>query len=227
MANTENPTTTADTADANALRIDSGTNTSGRTWTAATPFFRLPREIRDEIYQLASLGERTIYYEIALGADEPPQKTAHVHSITDCACSYSRFGVEYDIAARDRVDALLVGGDRGGSHLVGPGPPSGVLGRHTPDAKLELWKGRRSDGTIGQNIHALRLFIPFSPRIGGESQPRMHVTFKSLDNAELGPRLSFDCSWTFLTPSGVPALRFPSDDGSALRQLLEISRKVN
>ena len=57
-----------DTATAIATNtLSNGVDDAERTITS--PFFSLPRELRDEIYALAALDETTLYCEITLTAD--------------------------------------------------------------------------------------------------------------------------------------------------------------
>jgi hypothetical protein len=162
MADADNPKAAADDADTAALRIDGAEDAPGRTAAATSPFFRLPRELRDMIYGLAALGEGTIYYNITLKADEPTQEIVCAHRSKDCAFSDSQSEVEYAASVTNRVKALLAGGDRSGSQMGAPGPPD-RLHNDTQDIKLELSKGQSSDGQIGQNIHVLELFLPLKP----------------------------------------------------------------
>lgn len=49
------------TAAANTLCIDNGTDEADRRTASTFPFFHLPREFRDEIYNLVAMDARTTY----------------------------------------------------------------------------------------------------------------------------------------------------------------------
>lgn len=51
-----------------------------------SPFFRLPRELRDAIYDLVALDADSLYYEFSRKAGEPVQKTALVTSDVSRDC---------------------------------------------------------------------------------------------------------------------------------------------
>ena len=53
---------------------------------AQSPFFRLPRELRDDIYDLIALKADSLYYEFSLKAGEPVQKKALVTSDVSSGC---------------------------------------------------------------------------------------------------------------------------------------------
>jgi hypothetical protein len=54
--------------------------------TAQSPFFRLPRELRDSIYDLVALDAESLYYEFLLKEGEPVQKRASVTSDVSRGC---------------------------------------------------------------------------------------------------------------------------------------------
>ena len=91
--------------------------------TAQPPFFRLPRELRDEIYDLAVMSEEKFYYDIALRAERPAQKAVYIDRGAHRTFSNSQFETEYSAAAEQRIKSLVTGGDRCGLRLVGPGRP--------------------------------------------------------------------------------------------------------
>lgn len=57
--------------------------------------------------------------------------------------------------------------------------------------------------------------------------PSVIFAFKFPDRAELGPRLRFGCYWDRTEVSGVDYLRFPSDDGSILQQVLSVAKGMD
>lgn len=91
--------------------------------TAQPPFFRLPRELRDEIYDLAVVSEEKFYYDIAVRADGPAQKAMYIDRGAHRTFSNSQFEVEYSAAAERRIKSLVTGGDRCGLRLGEPGRP--------------------------------------------------------------------------------------------------------
>lgn len=59
------------------------TTTSTAMATEQSPFFRLPRELRDAIYDLVALDANSLYYEFSFKAGEPVQKRAFISSNVD------------------------------------------------------------------------------------------------------------------------------------------------
>lgn len=90
---------------ANALRIDDGTGEVDDTTATISPFFRLPRELRDEIYELAALSEETLYCNITLRADGPAQKTSHAGRDAHRTFPDSQFEIEYSTAVEHTVSS--------------------------------------------------------------------------------------------------------------------------
>lgn len=207
--------------------------------TAQPPFFRLPRELRDKIYDLAVMSEEKFYYDIALRAERPAQKAVYIDRGAHRTFSNSQFETEYSAAAEQRIKSLVTGGDRCGLRLVGPGrpdyrrqaeikTPQGMV--KAEDVWLEISKGPRADGHIGHSIHALVLAIRMTgPQITRlEPAPSVIFKFKFPDKAELGPRLRFDCYWDIEAPTHIhDHLHFPSDDDSVVQQILSISPGVD
>lgn len=203
------------------------TATAAGAATAATfatfPFFRLPRELRDEIYDRIVCSARTTYYDITLEANKPPRKIAYITR------GGSRFEVECADAARRRIKSLLVAGDRNGLKLCGPDPhlhaPHGQQQVKAEHHWLEGSQGQRSDGSYGLNIHAIILVVPVAPN-GNTFKLRRPSTvvfaFRFPGKEELGPRLRFDAYWHQKSRS----LTFPSVDDSAVQDLINIARQV-
>ena len=219
--------------------LSNGTDDAERTITS--PFFSLPRELRDEIYALAALDEQTLYCEITLTADGPSQKTAHAYCGARRTFPNSQYEVEYSAAIERRVKNLVTGRDRNGSYLSGPGPVAGVSrdGKHAKAEEiwLEVSDGQQDDGQIKRNIHALMLEIPVwpcrHPRVCNNSgmpisyDPSVVFAFKFPEQAALGPRRRFDCYWNADMERRAEILLFPSDDGSVSQQVLSIAKEVN
>jgi hypothetical protein len=89
---------------------------------AQSPFFRLPRELRDESYELAVLSQKTFFYDITLRADTPAQKAAYIDRGARRTFSNSQFEVEFSAVAERRIKSLVGGRDGNGLRLEGPGP---------------------------------------------------------------------------------------------------------
>lgn len=92
-----------------------------------------------------------------------------------------------------------------------------------------------SEQKTGHNVHDLKLVIPITPQNTkpAHDHPSVVVAFNFPEKAELGPRVRFDCYWDTVTGSlslgDKPCLRlrFPSDNGSVLQQILSIAKEVN
>lgn len=214
--------------------------------TAQSPFFRLPRELRDEIYDLALLSEPTLYCELTLRKGSPPQRRTYIGRNAHRTCPNSQFEIEYSAAAGRRVKSLQAGEDRNGFYLTGPSPSLMQKKYQSLYAKaeemwLEVSKVQQEDGKLRHNVHAFMLDIPLSlfrdlKVVHDTGTPTVLIpsvvfAFKFPEKAELGPRLRFDLWWDKTTwrehVGDVDCLRFPSDDGSILQQILSIAKEVN
>jgi hypothetical protein len=216
---------------ANALRIDDGTGETVETAATIPPFFRLPRELRDEIYDLAALEAKTFFYDITLRADMPPQKAAYVDRGAGRVFSNSQFEVEYSAAVEKRVKLLVSGADRYGFKLYGPGTVK--TNNQAENIWLGVSKAQQEEGKISHNVYDLKLVIPIRPDEDTRlvhDYPSVVFAFKFPEKAKLGPRVRFDCYWDRVKLphfGDSDCLRFPSDDGSILEQILSIAKKVN
>ena len=224
-------------------RIHEATDEADQTTAAIPPFFRLPRELRDEIYDLVALSEQTLYCDITLRPDQPSQKTTHVDRGTCRTWSKSQFEIEYSDAVSRRVKALAAGVDRNGLQMRAPGIPEYAQKIREREVKaediwLEVSEGVRADGRISQNVHALVLAIPlclsYDPRPWTEKmnlpvrfEPGMIFKFEFPDKLALGPRLRFDCYWEGMVEPHAEGLYLPSEDGSVLQQVLGIGKEVS
>jgi hypothetical protein len=94
---------------------------------------------------------------------------------------------------------------------------------------LEVSQGPRADGQTNQKIHALVLVIPMYGPMGMPiwPSPKAIFKFKFSDNAELGPRLRFDCYWDAYAANYKGNLHFPSEDGSVVQQLLSMAKEAD
>jgi hypothetical protein len=97
------------------------------------------------------------------------------------------------------------------------------------DVWLEVSQGPRADGQTSQNIHALVLVVPMYGPIGMPMwpSPTAIFRFKFPDKEELGPRLRFDCYWDAYAENYAENLHFPSEDGSAVQQLLSMAKQAD
>lgn len=244
----DKPTTVA----ASVLRVDNEMDKMART-VAATSFSRLPRELRDEIYDLLVLDEVCLDCEITLTADGQPQRTVRADR-NGRAFLNSPFEIEYVAAVERRIKKLLAGGDDGGLQLSQTGAPADVLRSKETYVKaegtwLEVSRGQHASGQISHNFHALVLVIPLYPVYDRletlESKddkmrlnPAVRFKFKFAEKAELGPRLRVGCYWdgylevewhgdVAVTPKK-RALHISSDhDGSVLQQVLNVAKEMN
>jgi hypothetical protein len=214
------------------------TDEAAQTATAIPPFFRLPRELRDEICELAALSEQTLYHDIELRAEGPAQKAVYVDRGAPCTFPNSQFEVEYSAAVEKRVKSLMNGRDRNRLKLWGPGPLEYVR-RADPimvrakDVWLETSKGPRPDGQVSYNIHTLVLVIPLRSIIHEEVpyeielEARVIFEFRFPDKAELGPRLRLDCCWDGDGPDQGDNLHMPSYNESVVQRVLSIAKETN
>lgn len=221
-----NATTTIAT---NVPRDKEGGDKENLAITPATaPFFRLPRELRDQIYDLVALSARTTYYDITLEANKQPEKIAYVTR------GGSQFEVEYAAAAERRIRSLLVAGDRSGLVLSSPEARQHVKNRDkqvkAEQHWLEVSQGQCAGGYNGRNIHALILVVPLVTK-ADSSRFRYPSTvvfaFRFPGKEELGPRRRVDAYWHHDSRhQDSRRLIFPSADGSAVQELLKIAQKV-
>lgn len=205
--------------------------------TTTSPFFRLPRELRDQIYDLVALSEHKITYDVMLRVGEPPRKKVpfrrdvpdtrsllekayRAHFPRRVVSARSQFELEYSAAVGRRVKMLLVGSDLGGLQLPSPGP-----GLHPRVDKLvrKLGKVRLGysssrDGKIAQNVHYLKIAMPLVPSdllgLGLQAArrrdyPMMVVVFGFPDTKELGTILSLDIPLQNSFSAGCMRFRMP------------------
>lgn len=218
---------------ANISCIHEATDEATQTATAISPFFRLPRELRDEICELAALSEHKLYCEIALRAEAPPQKTFHAGCDAHRAFPNSQFEFEYAAAVERRVKSLQAGSDLNGFKLWPPGLLEYVVktrGQRMVKAEevwLEYSEGLGEDGHAGFNIHAIALVLPLSGTTAGDLERSATFKFQFPDKAELGPRLRLDCYWERREWEVKDSLHFHSDDGSVVQRVLGMAKEVN
>ena len=149
------------------------------------PFFRLPRELRDDICHLNALQADIVCYDIELRALEQLRKVAYVGMRPSGALNLSQFEDEFVAAVGHRISALVAGGDRNELQISGPGPSHASIGLRV--IRFEASTAERADGTVVRNVHAFELFIPFVPYCA-ERVVVVFVTFKVPDKDEIGPR---------------------------------------
>jgi hypothetical protein len=235
-------TTSIDNIDAK----DTPTAIATHHTAAMFPFFSLPRELRDEIYDLAALDEQTLYCDVTLRGDAPSQKTAHAYRGAHRTSPSSQFEVEYSEAIARRVKSLVTRHDRNGFYFGGPGPILEVPKTGEEFKAEEIWlevsKRQQDDGKTTYNIHALMLAVSLlNARIAAAVYNHSHVhnavrttldpcvvfAFKFPDKAELGPRFRFDCYWDAGVERHRECLYLPSDDDCVLQQVLGIAKEVD
>lgn len=102
---------------ANALCIDDGIDEADHRTAARFPFFELPRGLSDEIYDLVTMCEETLYCDITLTAGGTSRKITYVDRGDRRAFSKSQFEVEYSAAIERRVKSLIAGRGRNGFQL--------------------------------------------------------------------------------------------------------------
>ena len=219
------------------INNEPATDSSAHTTNVATtqpPFFRLPRELRDEIYDLVAMSEETLYCDITLREDGPSQKTTYVDRGDHRTFSKSQFEVEYSAAIEKRAKSLIAGRDRNGLQMWGLGRPEYVMGADARMVKAkEVWleasMGPRENGRISHNIHALVFVAPLLglgyTAIGLEHS--VVFKFKFPDKVELGPRLRLDCYWYKYGPEQGENLHIRSVDDSVVQQVLGIAKGMN
>ncbi|KAM0711123.1 hypothetical protein Q7P35_001862 [Cladosporium inversicolor] len=224
---TDNATTTVAT---NVLHDKEGADKEDLAVTPATaPFFRLPRELRDEVYDLVALSARTTYYDITLEANKQPEKIAYVIR------GGSQFEIECAAAAERRIRSLLVAGDRSGLVLSSPEAPQHVKNRDKQVKAEQHWhevsQGKCAGGYNGRNIHALILVVPLVTKANSSRfryPSTVMFTFRFSGKEELGPRRRVDAYWhhDIRRLQDSRRLIFPSVGGSAVQELLKIAQKV-
>lgn len=89
------------------------------------PFFRLPRKVRDQIYDLVAQSEDTMHYNVTLKSKtgEEAQKTASIDRGAGPLYSDSQFETEYADTIKRRITKLLIGADLDGVQLESAAPP--------------------------------------------------------------------------------------------------------
>jgi len=183
---------------------------------AQSPFFRLPRELRDEIYDMIALDATSLYYEFSLKAGATVQKTAlltsdvssgcppikgeHPHSTilfptwqtisedTGCESGLARICKQLTVEYSAAVERRI-------ECLLS-------FGCEEPRLAEFIWMGqrwvrleystqKRADNSVAaQSSHALT--IPVLVVSGFESLPKLHAvayfTFRFHDSEDLGQR---------------------------------------
>ena len=227
--------TSRDNAITRNLELSSATSTTHSSKEASSspatapsvkvfPFFRLPRELRDEIHYLNALEADIVCYDIDLRALGQPRKVAYVGMRPSGALHMSQFEDEYVAAVGLRIRALMTGGDRNKLKIAGPGPSDSKMGLR--DIRFEASTAERADGTVIRNLHALEVFIPFIP-FCKEREIGVLVTFRFPDKDELGPRSWFGCDWHVEQAGDKLVLVFPSKNDTVAQQILSVAKGVN
>lgn len=143
---------------------------NGLALEAKLPLLRLPRELRDNIYDLLALSEDQLHLRIVLGKGSKPQKlffTAEAFGrndrlvktdYTDLGRTSSQLRQEYAVALERRVRLLMTTRDLAGNRLGAPGKNQQV----DVTARLHISQAKRADEPIAQNVHALTIPVRFS-----------------------------------------------------------------
>lgn len=197
---------------------------------AQSPFFRLPRELRDTIYDFVALNANSLYYEFLLKSGEPVRKAAYVTSDvssggpplagqhayvptmwqttpedTDYENGLDRvckqFTVEYLTAVERHIERLL------------------SFGRDEPRLANCFWEGHkwvrleftRTDSAVAQSFHALTIPVPIVSRLPNlfKLHAVAYFTFRFHDSEDLGPREHQFISLEDVDGSGRCRFRFP------------------
>lgn len=210
---------------ANTLRINDNANPS--------PFFRLPRELRDEIYDLVAMDEQTLYRDVTLRSDEPAQKTTYADRGVGNTFPNSQFEVEYSAAIERRFESLVGAGDYNGFHLSAPGWPE--FGPN--DIWLAVSSGQQKNGRIRHNPHTFVLTVPMwpfrGPKISNNKGDLIRLgscvefAFKFPEKAELGPRLRLECYWDRRDRGGGECILMACGDNALLPHVLDVAKEMN
>lgn len=198
-----------------APHAQSSTNDHNST-TEKSPFFRLPRELRDAIYDWVALDVKALYYEFSLKAGEPVQKTPLTMSAMSRGCpelegEYSAMPTgTFRTWHEKREDTVTANGlgrvckqftteyaaavERRIECLLSDG-------RREPRLADNSWTGNRwvrrdvskqehADGCVVHNVHALTVPVPmvYKPQSLEMLQAVAFFTFRFFDSEELGPR---------------------------------------
>lgn len=148
---------------------------------ANLPLFRLPRELRDKIYDLIVLSERNIHYVLALERGKRPRITIFaVTSKASHACHQMK--VEYTSAVVRHVKKLVKHQTVGGLLLDEPGPHCEALKKNI--SQLEITQTRASNAEFNQLIQAIKISVTIRDALVGVATLLLTFTFPSFKKFE-------------------------------------------
>lgn len=197
MNTTDATADSSPTDEVNDPKAINTTASSEATTTADSRLFRLPLELRDEIYDLLALEETRIFVEIGLQKGEKPRK--EVFAVRGLGHTTALLRLEYTRAVERRVGGLMSKGDLNGDRICTPASMYKSLRK----PRLDVSRTQRSDGSFDQHAHALTIQVPCKFPYWGWENPnsifrtfaadvRQHlvVTFTLDSNEDLESRLS-------------------------------------
>jgi hypothetical protein len=195
-----------------------------RNANADSPFFRWPRELRDEIYGQLALDEPVMCYDIVLEKGKELQKKGSVTQGNGLVCS--QFRGEYADAIERRVEALMAGRDASG---IGLWMPKGQNNRWSmePDRVAGVIleysvKNYAANGTATRNAHALRIVISCH-----DGKSKVIFAFRFADSEELEHRVFMKSPWDWSHEHENSKCIFPGSTEGLMRQMVEASTSAN
>jgi hypothetical protein len=219
--------------------------------TAQSPFFRLPHEMRDAIYDLVALDADSLYYEFSLRAGELVQKMALVTSDVSTGCpplvgehhnSEGTFrmwqSTPQDTDCEDGLDRVCkrftveysAAVERRIECLLDFGRRDDSRLADFPWAgkkwvRLESSTQKRADESVAQNVHALTIPVPIVSRL--TTLYRLHAvayfTFRFHDSEELGPREHHFIPLQHIDGTSFFRFRLPQHSLEQLNDLMDVA----
>lgn len=191
----------------------------------STPLFRLPRELRDEVYNLVIPSEIEIHYVLTLEPGKRPQTTifAATHGVAH-TCHQLRD--EYSAAVEPYVKKLVQGQYIGRAELSGPGPDNEYLVLEIPQFEITRAPRVELDAEIErtQQIQAIKIDVPVRER--GHTSRKLTTLILSFSFAgfkEDDCHERFDILWKKESNT----LDIPASLAPSLAQIIETARAVD
>lgn len=218
------------------LPLESPKNEVKRTTTTNPPFFNLPRELRDQIYDLVALSEDVMFCDITIRKDKAPQKV--ISARREASHARTRFEVEYMAAIERRVKLLMTETDWRGMQLSYPGPPDPTwLNERVAFLRMEVSRQKRADSKICQNVHTVTMAVPLhsTNRIELDRQarstsapPMLKFTFMFPDNKNPNwPHWVFEFPWVDHKIDNENIFVSPPGSGSLIHQAPSVAKGTN
>lgn len=201
---------------------------------ANLPLFRLPRELRDNIYALVIASEESIFYNVALEAGKQPQTKTSVGGNTGRACRQLR--IEYATAVKRYtepfVKRLVSGQIVDGFRISYPGPLERLREKNIAPLQIS-WTRCKSNGSI-RNIRTITIAVlvqqaplkVFHEPTGPEFTLFASFEFSGSDEDGSSERLSIKmhrkrpgCGWG--------SYMIPSDLDASVQQAVSFAKTVN